>query len=153
MQRPRVSQLCYRTSALFSYRNVTAVIIWHLYKCIKKNKQKKKTRCYRHNVQSYAGMNGCMSSLHINNVLSAKMGLDLQRKATSAMRTLFTQFVPHTYSLQKERWLHYMYRVTQKGDSMYSIYIFPFKIIQLTCLFSFFLTTSHKALAFTLQAS
>lgn len=79
------------------------------------------------NVQSYAGKNGCMSSLHINNVccLSAEMGLDLQRKATSAMQTLFTQIVPHIYSLQKERWLHYMYRVTQKNGTMYSIYTFP----------------------------
>lgn len=72
-----------------------------------------------------------MSSIHINNVgffvflLSAEMGLDLQPKATSAMQTLFTQVVPHIYSLQKERWLHYMYRVTQKSGSMYTIYRFP----------------------------
>lgn len=90
------------------------------------------------NVQSYAGKNGCMGSLHINNVcsfcccfLSAEMSLDLQRKATSAMQTLCTQLVPHIYSLQKERWLHYMYRVTEKDDRMYNIYSFPFKIIQL----------------------
>lgn len=73
-------------------------------------------------------MNECMSSLHINNdgfFLSAKMSPDLQRKATSAMQTLFTQIVPHIYSLQKERWLHYMYRVTQNNGSMYSIYSFP----------------------------
>lgn len=87
------------------------------------------------NVQSYAGKNGCMGSLHINNVcfvvLSAEMSLDLQQKATSAMQTLCTQLVPHIYSLQKERWLHYMYRVTEKDDRMYNIYSFRFKIIQL----------------------
>lgn len=51
------------------------------------------------------------------------MSLDLQRKATSAMQTVFTQFVRHIYSLQKERWLHYMYRVTQKGQYIQYLYL------------------------------
>lgn len=63
--------------------------------------------------------------------LSAEMSLDVQQKATSAMQTLFTKHVPHIYSLQKERWLHYMYRITEMNDIMYNIYSFRFKIIQL----------------------
>lgn len=58
------------------------------------------------------------------------MSLDIQRKATSAMQTLFTH-VPHIDSLQKERWLHYMYRIIEINDIMYNIYSFRFKIIQL----------------------
>ena len=46
------------------------------------------------------------------------------------MQTVFTH-VPHVYSLQKERWLHYMYRITEINDSMYSIYSLRFKIKQL----------------------
>lgn len=73
----------------------------------------------------------CVFVLLLVFFLSAEMSLDLQRKATSAMQTLCTQLVPHIYSLQKERWLHYMYRVTEKDDRMYNIYSLRFKIIQL----------------------
>lgn len=93
-----------------------------------------KWRChYRHktNVQSYAGKNGCISSLHINNVFKRWNEPRLTTKGNKCYANIIYKHVPHIYSLQKERWLHYMYRITEVNDSMYNIYSFRFKIIQL----------------------
>lgn len=77
--------------------------------------------------------------------LSAKMSLDLQRKATSAMQTLFTQIVPHIYSLQKERWLHYMYRgYTKERQYVQYLYFSPFQNNTVD-MYNFFFTNSHEA--------
>lgn len=80
-------------------------------------------------VQSYAGVNELISSFHINKVLkrwNESPCLGVQQKATSAMKTLFTD-VPHiSYSLQKERWCQYMYRIIETND-IYNIYRFNFK--------------------------
>lgn len=68
-----------------------------------------------------------LSVNHISTLyLSAEMSLDIQRKATSANANTIYKRTTRLYSLQKERWLHYMYRVIQMND-MYSIY--RFKII------------------------
>lgn len=81
-------------------------------------------------VQSYAGVNELISSFHINKVFkrwNESPCLGIQQKATSAMKTLFTD-VPHiSYSLQKERWCQYMYRIIEINDNIYNIYRFNFK--------------------------
>lgn len=59
------------------------------------------------------------------------MSLDKRQKATSAMQKIIYTHVPHIYSLQKERWLHYMYRITEINDIIYNIYSFRLKMIQL----------------------
>lgn len=64
-------------------------------------------------------------------MLALKRALTYNRKSTSAMETVIYKHVPHIYSLQKERWLHYMYRITEINDIMYNIYSSGFKIIQL----------------------
>lgn len=65
--------------------------------------------------------------------LSAEMSLDIQWKAASATvyANIIYKRVPNVYSLQKERWLHYMYKITEINDILYNIYSFIFKMIQL----------------------
>lgn len=45
--------------------------------------------------------------------LSAEMSLNLQQKGNKCYANIIYKQVPHIYSLQKERWLHYMYRITE----------------------------------------
>lgn len=97
------------------------------------NKTKKWRQChYRHeNVQSYAGKNGFITSLHINNVFKCWNEPRHTMKGNKCYANIIYKHVPHIDSLHKERWLHYMYRIIEINDIMYNIYSFRFKIIQL----------------------
>lgn len=56
--------------------------------------------------------------------LSAEMSLDVQQKGNKCYANTIYTHVPHVDSLHKERWFHYMYRVTEINDIMYNIYRF-----------------------------
>lgn len=83
------------------------------------------------NVQSNAGEKGFIGSLHINNMFKRWNEPQHTTKGNKCYANIIYIHVSHIYSLQKERWLHYMYRITEMNDIMYNIYNFSFKIIQL----------------------
>lgn len=42
--------------------------------------------------------------------------------------------VPNIYSFRKERWLHYMSKITEMNENLYNIYSFMFQMIHLDIL-------------------
>lgn len=50
-------------------------------------------------------------------------------KGNKCYENIIYKHVPHIYSLQQERWLHYMYNITEMNGIMYNIYSFGFQII------------------------
>lgn len=83
-----------------------------------------------------------ISSLHINNLFKRWNEPGHTTKGNKCYANIIYTHVPHIYSLQKERWLHYMYRITEINDIMYNIYSFRFKIIVIIIVWSLF-STSH----------
>lgn len=90
-------KVCYRTSALFSYRNVTAVIFLTSVQM----QNETKWRCnYRHKkiVQSYARKNGFISSLHINNMFKRRpTSLDLKTNGNKCFENIIYNMY-HTFT-------------------------------------------------------
>lgn len=78
----------------------------------------------------YKDMQAGMDPIHYISTmyLSAGVSLDVQQKATSA--NIIYKRTTRLFSLLKERWLHYMYRIIEI-NIMYNIYTFRLKIIQL----------------------